>query len=112
MSGFHPALESRMSTQTPNNQSAILRMPLRHFMRSDIALQLEHLCSIHSVGGFLSAWRRPDVQPRIELAFETPGQARQAAAVCLAWLGRPALFVPSPVPIWWHDDAGTPVAAV
>lgn len=100
-----------MNTQFSRDQSAILRMPLRHFMRTDIALQLEHLLSIHSVGGFLQAWRRPDVQPRIELAFETPGQARQAAAVCLAWLGRPAFFVPSPVPTWWISDANGPSAS-
>lgn len=100
-----------MNTHIPNDPSAVLRMPLRQFMRADIALQLEHLYAIHSVGGFLNAWRRPDLQPRIELAFETTGQARQAAAVCLAWLGQPAMFVPSPVPAWWHDDSGGSVAA-
>ncbi|HMO25909.1 MAG TPA: hypothetical protein PKB10_06530 [Tepidisphaeraceae bacterium] len=84
--------------------SAILEMSLSSILKPDLALQLQQLCAIQTVGGFLRAWHDPRGQKQIEQIFETPSQARQAAATCSAWLGQVARYVPAPVPTWWASD--------
>src|SRR6266478_7866252 len=68
-------------------RNPILGLPLNEVMRSDIALPLQQVLKVYTVGNFLSAWRNPKSQKSIEQCFETPQQARHAAATCAAWLG-------------------------
>jgi hypothetical protein len=84
--------------------NAILQMPLSQVMRPDIALQLQQLHAIQTVGGFLRHWRDPRGKQRIEQAFESATQARHAAAVCAAWLGYSSVYLPTAVPTWWRND--------
>lgn len=84
----------------------ILDLPLNHVMRAEIALPLQHVLRLYTVGNFLSAWRSPKNQKNIEQIFLSPEQARHAAATCAAWLGVQTPAAPSPVPAWWpHDSA-------
>jgi len=53
---------------------------------------------------FLSAWRNPKSQKSIEQCFETPQQARHAAATCAAWLGVGVPPTAGPVAAWWRDE--------
>ena len=78
-------------------------------MREEIALPLQHVLKIYTVGNFLNAWRSPKYQKNIEQLFESPQQARHAAATCAAWLGVRTPAAPNPVPAWWPRD-GEPMA--
>ena len=62
-------------------RNPILGLPLHEVMRSDIALPLQQVLKVYTVGNFLSAWRNPKSQKSIEQCFETPQQARHAAGV-------------------------------
>lgn len=86
-------------------RNPILDLPLNTVMRSEIALPLQHVLNLYTVGSFLSAWRNPKSQRSIEQVFDTPQQARDAARTCAAWLGvRSALVTPNPGPAWWSDE--------
>lgn len=75
-------------------------------MRSEIALPLQQVLQLYTVGNFLSAWRNPRNQKSIEQVFDTPQQARHAAATCAAWLGIQTPATPEPIdPGWWRQDA-------
>ena len=54
----------------------ILNVPLSQVMRSEIALPLQHIMHIYTVGHFVRAWRSPRNQKNIEQIFDTPEQAR------------------------------------
>ncbi len=71
-------------------------------MRSEIALPLQHVLQLYTVGNFLNAWRNPRNHKSIEQVFDTPQQAHHAAAVCATWLGIQTLAAPTPVPEWWR----------
>ena len=86
-------------------KNPILDLPLSDVMRSEIALPLQHVLQIYTVGSFLSAWRNPKNQKSIEQVFDTPQQARHAAAVCAAWLGVKTLASAQVVPEWWKPEA-------
>jgi hypothetical protein len=73
-------------------------------MRPEIALPLQAMLDIYTVGGFLRAWRSPRTQRSIEQLFDSPEQARHAAATCAAWLGVRTLATHEPVPAWWTGD--------
>ena len=82
----------------------ILSLPLGSVMRPEIALTLQHVLQIFTVGSFLNAWRNPKNHKSIEQVFDSPQQARHAAAVCATWLGlqtRPAHEMPG---AWWTGD--------
>jgi hypothetical protein len=82
----------------------ILNLPLNSVMRPEIALTLQHVLQIFTVGAFLNAWRNPKNHKSIEQVFDTPQQARHAAAVCATWLGlqtRPTHETPG---AWWTCD--------
>jgi hypothetical protein len=82
----------------------ILNLPLNAVMRPEIALTLQHVLQIFTVGAFLNAWRNPKNHRSIEQVFDSPQQARHAAAVCATWLGlqtRPAHETPG---AWWTCD--------
>jgi len=73
-------------------------------MRPEIALPLQQVFRIYNVGGFLIAWRNPKTQRTIEQMFESPQQARHAAATCAAWLGITTAPAAGPVTAWWRSD--------
>jgi len=79
-------------------------------MRSDIALPLQHILQLYTVGSFLSAWKNPKNQKSIEQVFESPQQARHAVAVCAAWLGV-STSPSAAVAQWWVADEKTTVDA-
>jgi hypothetical protein len=85
-------------------RNPILGLPLNEVMRSDIALPLQQVLKVYTVGNFLSAWRNPRSQKSIEQCFETPQQARHAAATCAAWLGVGVPPTAGPVAAWWRDE--------
>jgi len=95
-------------------KNPILALPLSSVMRSEIALPLQQMLSIYTVGCLLSAWRSPRSQRSIEQLFDSPEQARHAVATCAAWLGVRTLASHEPVPAWWSGEepaAGANAAA-
>ncbi len=87
------------------SKNAILELPLSDVMRSEIALPLQYVLHIYSVGSFLKAWRNPKNQKSIEQVFDSPEQARHAASVCAAWVGVRSAITLQPVDGgWWADD--------
>ncbi len=92
-------------------RNPVLDLPLSEVMRTEIALPLSQILKIHTVGNFLFAWRNRKNQESIEQMFDSPQQARHAAATCAAWLG-----VPTPpaeagrVIAWWPLDELPPEA--
>jgi len=91
-------------------RNPILDLPLNEFMRSEIALPLQHVLKLYTVGSFLNAWRNPKNHRSIEQVFESPQQARHAVATCAAWLGVQTLASTSEVPAWWIHDQNVSVA--
>jgi hypothetical protein len=85
-------------------KNPILDLPVTAVMRAQIALPLQQVLNIYTVGGFLKAWRSPKNQRMIEQIFDTPQQARHAAAICAAWLGIRTLAEHKPVAPWWNGD--------
>ena len=86
-------------------KNPVLSLPLSTVMRSEIALPLQQMLNIYTVGCLLRAWRSPKRQRSIEKLFDTPEQARHAAATCAAWLGFNTQALHEPVPAWWVDEA-------
>ena len=56
-------------------QNSVLDVPLSQVMRPEIALPLQHVLQIYTVGNFLRAWRNPKNHKNIEPLFDTPQQA-------------------------------------
>ncbi len=92
-------MSGHMSSRNP-----ILDLPLSEVMRSEIALTLQHVLQLYTVGNFLKAWRNPKNHKPIEQVFDSPEQARHAAATCAHWLGIKTLASPSTIPGWWRAD--------
>lgn len=67
-------------------------------------MPLQQILKVYTVGCFLKAWRNPRNHKSIEQVFDTPEQARHAAAICAAWLGIRTLAQANPVPQWWCSD--------
>lgn len=82
----------------------VLQLPLTAVMKPQIALTLQHLLQIHTVGSFLNAWRNPKNHKSIEQVFDTPQQARHAAAVCATWLGVQIQPTHGTIGAWWVGD--------
>jgi hypothetical protein len=95
------------------SRNPILDLPLADVMRPEIALPLQQMMHLFTVGQFLRAWAFPNNQQRIERVFDSPEQAHHAAAVCAAWLGCKSSFTPPPEPVigWWCDDTRASAAA-
>lgn len=93
------------------SKNPILSLPLDQVMRPEIALPLQHVLQVYTVGSFLRAWRNPKSQKHIEQVFDSPEQARHAAATCSAWLGLGCRPSPGLVNAWWRgdDDAASAV---
>jgi hypothetical protein len=86
------------------SRNPILTLQLTSVMRTEIALPLQQMLQVYTVGNFLSAWRNPRSQKSIEQVFQTPQQARHAAQTCAAWLGFATPPTVGPVPAWWKDE--------
>ena len=82
----------------------VLSLPLTQVMRSEIALPLQHVLQLYTVGAFLNAWRNPKNHKSIEQIFDTPQQARHAAAVCATWLGIQTSASARIAGAWWVGD--------
>lgn len=87
-------------------RNPILNVPLTEVLRPEIALPLQHVMRLYTVGGFLQAWANPRNQKQIAEVFDSREQANHAAAVCAGWLGARATFAPTPTPVvgWWRAD--------
>jgi len=94
-----------------SSRNPILDLPLSDVMRSEIALTLQHVLKVYTVGSLLNAWRNPKNHRSIEQVFESPQQARHAVAVCAAWLGVQTVAAANPVSEWWPADSGVGCAA-
>lgn len=84
--------------------SAVLSLPLAEVMRSEIALPLQQMMQVYTVGCLLNAWRSGRNQAQIERLFDSPEQARHAVATCAAWIGIRTMATHEPVAAWWVGD--------
>jgi hypothetical protein len=91
-------------------KNPILDLPLTQVMRREIALPLQHVLQVYTVGGLLNAWRNPSSQKKIEQVFDSPEQARHAVGVCATWLGVQIRPTSKPVAQWWLTDEVQPTA--
>jgi predicted permease len=82
----------------------ILDVPLDQVMRAEIALPLQQVLRLYTVGNLLNAWRSPRNHKSIEQVFDTPQQARHAVAVCTAFLGFEIPAVINPISAWWSGQ--------
>jgi hypothetical protein len=87
-----------------SQKNPILDLRLTAVMRPEIALPLQQVFRIGTVGSFLIAWRNPKTQRTVEQVFDSPQQARHCAATCAAWLGISTAPAISPVTAWWRND--------
>ena len=85
-------------------RNPVLDVPLHEVIRYDIALPLQHVLNVYTVGGLLTAWRNPKNHRSIEQVFETPQQCRHAVSVCAAFLGVQTQATLDTVPQWWVAD--------
>jgi len=83
---------------------SVLSLPLSAVMRSEIALPLQHLLHIYTVGALLQAWRNQRNHSHIERLFDSPEQAHHAVATCAAWLGVRTQVTHEPVAAWWVGE--------
>jgi hypothetical protein len=93
------------------SKNPVLDVPLSSVIRPEIALPLEQIMKIYTVGSLLRAWRNPKNHRSIEQLFDSPEQARHALAVCAAWLGIEIQASHTVVPAWWHRDDRTGASA-
>ena len=95
------------------SRNPILDVPLIDVMRPEIALPLQQMMHLFTVGQFLRAWAAPKNHQRIERVFDSPEQAHHAATVCAAWLGCKSSFTPPAEPVvgWWSEDRAVNAAA-
>ena len=68
-------------------RNPILDVPLSDVLKPEIALCLQQVLRVYTVGNLLELWQDPRDQRRIEQLFDAPDQARHAVSVCAAWLG-------------------------
>jgi hypothetical protein len=86
-------------------KNPILDLPLTAVMRTEIALPLQQVLHLYTVGAFLGAWRNPRYHKSIEQVFDSPQQARHAVATCAAWLGvESASSTVHQVSSWWAGE--------
>ena len=92
-------------------KNPILDVPLCSVIRPDIALPLQHVLKLHTVGGLLKAWRSPRNHRRIEEVFDSAEQARHAVATCANWIGIQTLAHHEVVPAWWTGTEAVQIGA-
>ena len=89
------------------HRNPILDLPLSAVLRTEIALPLQQILTINTVGALLTAWRSPLNHPHIEDLFDSPAQARNAIATCATWLGVRMQPASGSVGGWWRADEST-----
>jgi hypothetical protein len=100
--GQAPCVEWEMMDRNPN-----LDMPLTMVLKKEIALSLQRVAQIYTVGGLLEKWGKGRGQREVEELFDTPEQARQAVAVCATWVGGQTTLKTGVVTTWWAaEEAG------
>lgn len=92
-------------------KNPILELPLSQVLKPEIALVLSRVHHVHTVGGFLRAWRSPRKCQQLMQAFDSPAQARHAAAVCSTWLGVRSPAVHKAPAGWWAGDEASRASA-
>jgi hypothetical protein len=93
-------------------KNPVLALPLSAVMRPEIAMPLQQMLQLYTVGCFLRAWRNPRNHRSIEQIFDTPEQARHAATTCAAWLGIRTHASHEIVPAWWSGDEAPHAATI
>jgi hypothetical protein len=93
------------------SKNPVLDVPLSSVIRLEIALPLQHVLKLFTVGSLLKAWRNPKNHRSIEQVFDSPEQARHAVAVCATWLGVHTMAHHEPVPAWWNGTEHVHVGA-
>ena len=91
------------------SNNPVLDLPLGEVMRPEIALPLQHVLKLYTVGNLLYAWRSPKNHRSIEQVFDSPQQARHAMAVFTNWLGIQAPIIATPVAAWWPGELAVQV---
>jgi hypothetical protein len=84
-------------------RNPILDVPLTSLFRHDIALSLQQVLRLYTIGNLVDQWQDPRDQRRIEQLFENPDQARHAVNVCAAWLGFDPMVMKPPAGNPWLD---------
>ena len=93
-------------------KNPVLNLPLTNVMRPEIALPLQQILHLYTVGQFLRAWRNPRNHSSIEQVFDSPEQAHNALTVCAAWVGVRTSVANNPdVGFWWPEDQPASVQA-
>jgi hypothetical protein len=90
------------------DRTSVLDIPLTEIMRWEIAVSLQHVLHLYTVGNFLRAWGNPRNHENIERVFDSPEQAHHAAATCAAWLGVRIAVSNSPDAGWWWPEDERP----
>jgi len=85
------------------DRNPILDVPLTSLFRPDIALSLQQVLRLYTIGNLVDQWQDPRDQRRIEQLFENPDQARHAVNVCAAWLGFDPMVMKPPAGDPWLD---------
>ncbi|MDP9174944.1 MAG: hypothetical protein M3O30_13930 [Planctomycetota bacterium] len=91
---------------------AVLDLPLTAVMRWEIAVSLQQVLHLYTVGNFLRAWGNPKNHKNIERVFDSPEQAQHAAATCATWLGVRTAVVNNPDVCWWWPTEEPPAISV
>ncbi|HQY88179.1 MAG TPA: hypothetical protein PK402_05945 [Tepidisphaeraceae bacterium] len=86
------------------NNFEILDLPVAEVMRPEIALPLQHMLRIYTIGAFLRAWDNPHAQRSIEHLFESAEQAQHAATTVAAMAGWTNAAAAAPHGVWWKAD--------
>ncbi|MGN6627851.1 MAG: hypothetical protein ACTHLZ_03290 [Tepidisphaeraceae bacterium] len=84
------------------DRNPILDVPLSHVLKPQIALCLQQVLRVYTVGNLLELWQDPRDQRRIEQLFDAPDQARHAISVCAAWLGFDTFIMRKAPSDPWH----------
>ena len=93
------------------SKNLVLDVPLASVIRPDIALPLQHVLKLYTVGSLLKAWRSPKNHRSIEQVFDSPEQARHAVATCATWLGVTTMAHHEVVPAWWTGNEPVQMSA-
>jgi hypothetical protein len=73
----------------------VLDLPLTEVLRPEIALSLQQMLKIYTIGSFLRAWDNPAAQAHIEHLFDNAEQALHAATLCTTWVGWGNVVLPA-----------------
>lgn len=79
----------------------VLDVSLADVLRPDIALPLQQLMRIYTVGSFLRAWENPIAQPQIQHLFDSAEHAHSAIALCATWAGWASAALPAGSAAGW-----------